>query len=442
VLIFVDLWEIWANGIQSNYVLSLYSHNINNLTDKDTPSFSSALELAGENIFNAFSDVTSDFIQRVPELILNSNLMEALQDPQALLQDGIEILLHAAKFLVDESLQLATRLVGALVHLIDSLIDAVYDLCSTRIVIPYLTDFYEQTIMKGNGRQLTIFSLMSLSAALPLTVVWKISSAVDDPVFTPQQHDDFLKLTGDQFNWISLPQVLGRSATLIDEQRIIDKDTATKIGIVMGYVNCVATAVWGITSRYGDSLWVPKAVTGNEFIENPKFLKPASYFLIGSEALYFVSAFPWSTDFENQADQLAFAMWASQIIPTGSNVASVISSEWSEFGDPLLTGSYGIFYLILTTALWCTRDYKTNKDSKISNIEEGMNNILGALTWLPQLAKFARVIPEPNLRLIIILSIPYLDGITYGLAALYIFARTSADWGIYAHQSHPALVQS
>ena len=107
--------------------------------------------------------------------------MDLLQHPENLLtRQGWPTLLGVIRPLLDAALDVAGAVIHAILELIGIVLDAILALFTTRINIPILTDFCEQVVFQGHS-QLTILSLVSLLAAIPFTIVYKLASGHNQP---------------------------------------------------------------------------------------------------------------------------------------------------------------------------------------------------------------------------------------------------------------------
>jgi hypothetical protein len=205
------------------------------------------------------TDASTRFVQDAPDRIDTSGFSAAFADANKLLGAGVDLVLQALKAVVDLALEMAEEVIRAIVALLGKLLDILHKMATTRIDVPILMPFYEDIVMGGNGEQVTLLSLISLAAAVPLTIAYKALSGRDEPVFGQQQHDAFMALDGSRYTWLHNPfaprtQVLAAGGLPIDEHVVDGLNWAG------GFVSAVSAAVWGIATTISDGVWIAEVV--------------------------------------------------------------------------------------------------------------------------------------------------------------------------------------
>lgn len=397
--------------IQSNYLGSMLDHNAKHIKPDAAPSFPSAFNQGVEQFTNALGAGLENYISGVPSLLESANLQEIFSSPANMLDKGLAFILEIVKQIADAALGAAETLVQAITAALQTLLQASYAFCSQRINIPIVTSFYENVVMKGNG-QLSILSLISLMAAIPATLSWKIINADDKPLFSEAERTQFLSISGNQYNWISLPD----DPTHSKRSPILPADVVRRLGIGMGFTNAAAQLVWGIAVTLGDAIWLIKKVAVGP--GNPKFARPLVFLMLGGQLLAVVATFPWGTNFSLPMDQLAFAMWASYFVPFISNIIAIFSEVWQWPGDAAVSAGYGAVYIALTIALWVTRSSQPTVPDR--GVLEGVANLFTGLTYL---AQGLRLVPNPIVAVLAIGA----DAAMYLANMIMAIIRAAAD---------------
>ncbi len=184
--------------VQSKYVQSLFSDNIQHAgSGLDAFQWGPALIGVADELTTRLQTVGGNLWSA--ETFQNSGLMDLLRHPENLLsQRGLADLLSTIRPLLDAALGVAGALIHAILELLGIVLDAILALLTTRINIPILTDFCESVVFQGRS-QLTILSLVSLLAAIPLTVVYKLASGQDQPPL----HDSDIQMLRD-LHWSTI----------------------------------------------------------------------------------------------------------------------------------------------------------------------------------------------------------------------------------------------
>ncbi len=380
-------------------------------------------------LHDELSTASATFLHRAPDLIDTSGFTGAFSDANTLFGAGLDVLLQAVQAVADLALEMTEDVLRAILALLDKLLDALYKIATTRLDIPIVTPFYEQVVMRGNGGQLTLFSLLALLAAIPMTVTYKALTRSDEPVFSIADRDAFLAMDASAYTWISDPfapksMLTPRTATLPISDHAIQA-----LNWAGGFLYTASTNVWGLAATASDVLWVATVVTagssaslfGEPAPTQPKFEKPLCYVVLGSQLACLVTGYPWSTDFGSTPDAIAFGLWAAQAVPLVSNLVASTVDGWGKIGDPALTGAYGVVCMGLMAWLWWERDHAPGAD-RAADAAEGMGNLFGNLTWCVQLIKLS-----PTQSFYTIVALLLLDFVGYAGLAVTTFARTITD---------------
>lgn len=363
-------------GIQSNYVQSMAAHNVHHMSSNDVLPLGSGIE-AGAGAFTATLGTNFDgFQSSAASNMQSTDLADLLKNPEHLIGLGLGELLKIVQSLIHGALTVADILVQAVAKALEAAIDAIYDMCTGEIKIPYVTDFYENIVMKGKGRKLTIFSLFALAGAVPATIAWKLATGKEEPIFTTSQYTQFMAATGADYTWIPVPgEAQQRTRT-----PLVGEEVVRILSAVLGFVNGIAQVLWGIAVTLGDLIWLASTAVGG--VWNPKFERPLIFFLIGAQLVSLAANFPYGTDFAVRSDQLAFAMWLVPVVALASSLVSTVSEVWSYPGDPALNAAIGAVFLGLTIWLWIWR--ATETDASDGGIAEGFANLFASFTSLVQ----------------------------------------------------------
>lgn len=107
---------------------------------------------------------------------------EMFSDPKAFVRGGLSALLLLLKGLVQLVVR-GVRIAGTLMlELAEAAFALLERLANGRIQIPWLTEFIERTILRG--RTLTLLTLISVVAAIPYTLAYKLAHGGDDGPFS------------------------------------------------------------------------------------------------------------------------------------------------------------------------------------------------------------------------------------------------------------------
>lgn len=406
--------------LQSTYLTSMFGANIG--VDPGGSNLEAEFGALVGGLAGELEKNMARFISNAPNLIDTSGFNEAFADPIKLLGAGVDLLLQAMGALADLGLEVAGDVLKSILAVLDGLLDALYEVGTTRLDVPVLTTFYEQVVMGGNGSRLTLFSLVALAAALPMTVAYKSLSGRDEPVFSTADRDAFLALKGNDYTWIRDPFAVTALASTPPPLRgaVIDR-----LGWASGFVYVASATIWGCTATVSDLIWGGrKALEGSSSAklyggpDQPKFTKPICYVLLGSQLLCMLAGIPWTTDFAVLPDSVAFGLWGSQILPLISNLVASAWEEWAEKFDAPATGLYGLAALGLTVWLWYERDQADGADAA-DDAAEGIDNIFGSVTWCVQWVKVSPAQSFYSLAALVVLDI-----VAYAGLAVTTLART------------------
>jgi hypothetical protein len=402
-----------ASGIRSSYFFSMLSHALE-AAKPSRPDLGDRLQRVLSDTFQRLEREVAAGLGTLPDRVRAAGLENALADPERLVGAGIDLLLACVQAVADTALELGETVVRAIADIIDVLLDALHDFCTTRISLPLVTDFYEQVVMEGDGSEMTPFSMIALLAAIPMTVAYKAISGRDEPVFSESQSAEFLRRAGSDYDWIRSP--FGGATAPRGAKLPLSQGTLLRIGWAQNWIYAASLLAWGTAATVGDSRWVIQSAVG--IPTNFKFEKPLGYVVLGAQAVCLRMSMPLATDFARPVDQLNFAIWASQVLPLVSNCVAVGVESWGNYFDAAATGGYGVAYLALILALWVQRDQEEAADRRV-NALEGVTNLFASLTLIPQLGKYMK---GPA-----VVAIPLLDAFSYLAVAAFYIGRTSDE---------------
>jgi hypothetical protein len=343
--------------------------------------------------------------------------------------------------------------VHALFGFLKQQIDQIWALCTAPINIPVLSSFYQTTVVPGE--QLTMLSLITLAAAIPLTVTYKLVTGQSGSMFT----DDDLAAVRNP-NWSgytaitsSIQQTFGSAdgaagrsvAPAAPDARGVRATAADWVWWGLGgYVYAFSSLAWGICCYIEDSTKnVSKAVTWAKiaFQLLADITCCPAIPLRGTPsprtAVVWLNWWIWGGGIAALLVNTVTAA-ASQLVNTVTAAASQVKLEafakWmADKADPLFTGIYGFLQLIgyiVIAALW-------------SGWWGGMYFAIGlgeSLEWVPQLIKLGALV-KPESKLVLGLLVARIELIGYGIvfggyaaltSALIAQVYTSSDGGSQA----------
>jgi hypothetical protein len=394
--------------IQSKYMTSLYAANAQQASDPGNAmqfSPSSAFSTAWSAQFNAGS---LNGVQSA----LTATQPAVLTSPDALLDAGFADLLSALKTTFDAFMSLIQNAVSGVIDLLGDAVDAVFAVVSARIEIPYLTDFYENVVMAGQGT-FSMLGLASLIAGAGFTIMYKLISGQTGPVFSAAEIGE---ITGDGYltgvyNASALAQLLSsgtpkatvatvtspapalRAATVPVGQAFVLRSPAAgqtspappstwqKVQWAMNLAYAASTALWGVGCTWEDAEGVNVKEPGPD---GP--MSMSTKIKMGGQVLAFISGFPiffLPPEPSTVVSSLAGALYMGDMLELASNVLACGSNVYAFSVDPLFTGAVGVAQLI--GGIWYT--IALGGDAATIAMD-AVSNVCQSFEWIPQLLKY------------------------------------------------------
>ncbi|HEX5494369.1 MAG TPA: ricin-type beta-trefoil lectin domain protein [Mycobacteriales bacterium] len=385
--------------IKSKYVTSMFSHNLGSLTAG--ASLKDEFETLIGSVANDLTTALAPFTARAPGLLDIDGLLAATADPATLFGAGVDLLLRVVQTVTDAALDVAENVVHTVMAALDSLLDVMYQMATTRIEIPVLTTFYEKVVMLDNGSQLTMASLVALAAAIPLTITYKALTGSDDPVFSPADHDAFMSMSGSDYTWIRDP--FTRLATRSTSGSPSD-DALLWLSRAGLFASAVSTFIWGTVAMLSDALWFAK-LGGQAGETEVRYLKPFCLLTVTGQLGCVVFGLPVTAG-DDQAGVAAWVLWAVQIPPVLSNAVGSVVNPWVRTGANLTAGCGFAAIAILAWMLAARAD--GDDDDPVADA------IVGTKVILLNTARIAQVFKNAlGLDLRIALAVLLTDSICY-----------------------------
>jgi uncharacterized protein YutE (UPF0331/DUF86 family) len=404
--------------VQSKYLQSLFNDNISR-TGGGLDAFqlsqqviavaqqlATRLQAAGGTLFSA-------------ETFQNSGLNDLLQHPEHLLTlQGIADLLGIIKPLLNAGLSIAGAVIHAMLELMGVVLNALLDLFTTRINIPILTDFVEQVVFQGQS-QLTVVSLVSLLAAVPFTIIYKLASGHNRPPITMADTAMLRNLHWSDI-WARVTAAFTGTRELAaagaDARDVARPDDAAwnAAGWALGFVGIAVSGVIGTMTVIEDlSLGIAEKT-------------PFGIVKLVLSGVNFLIGLPLDVvrdGFTNTPSDLNFALWLSGLVGLVSSIVGAVNPAWGDKGDPGLATFFGVTQVAMFTAIWVLKDQMTDPDTK-GDALEGTTNILSTLQGWPQFLKYTKDTEAAPIAFPILAAV---DGFSYATVAAFNLGRTADD---------------
>jgi hypothetical protein len=212
----------------------------------DTDSDKELAELGaklGTDWLAAIGDTWTD----LPSQILSAPI-GSVRSVQAILLDGVEILLNTMKALADAFTDCVIDLIAALRQELERLVTLIFSVIDEPVEIPFVSAFYENVIMRGNGQKLSLLSLGCLMAAAPITFVYKLTHDNKAP-FSAKDVETFKAMPPSDYTWLVNPLRPRPTGT--------GAGTASALGFnpefLLYSVNTVGSFIFGLASFINDA---------------------------------------------------------------------------------------------------------------------------------------------------------------------------------------------
>jgi hypothetical protein len=360
-------------------------------------------------------------------LTLDSDARSFWEDPAAMLEGAIALLLRGLKAAAIGAITLVQSAVDAIFDLLKEMIAAVFAICEAHLAIPYLTTFYEKVVLRDNGEQLTLLNLVALAAAIPATVTYKLASGSDGPLFSDDdlaalQQPDWEGYTSRVQTWLArttgAPQVdAARTQAAMLSRDSVSVSTFQKAawGLTAGYA--VSTGLWGIACVLED--------TPGRYSATPRWL---SGLKLGAQVIALATGAPfWTMSSTTPTPTIAInsLIFCGAVLALRSNYDAVWDEVYAKTGDPLLTGVYGILQYLGYAAMTIISAATSQpvRDRVVLTLLTAAIGDGEATEWWPQLLKLAAEgDAEPATKVTMLAMVPLLDGAAYALVTVGTFA--------------------
>lgn len=432
-----------TENIQSKYLNSLVSNNLQKSSDGDNPGSQFTLRTdISQPLSNIFPSAQLDPLQQA---LSPSAFDHSYSDFQSLAGEALAKLLEVVEALLVQALTLVKNGIEALFHMIEHLIEDLSAMLTAHINIPYVTNFYEKVVMKNNGQQLNLLGLTALGAAIPLTVFHKLFSNQTGPLFT---EDDYNAVNSP--SWPGYAELLGPVAGGSPPMAMSDTETSTPSGHTKlvkqmtwakNFAYMTSTLFWGVACYLEDALYLKNQLTAagraesllNRFPQATAAPVTISKFKMTSQFVANLTGFPvYEANIPTAAKVLNWGIYAGGLLAMTSNAGAAYAQLhnpaegqpgywWMEVGDPFVSGVYGAAQIVLYGALELTMALSGHGDGAVGIV---LNSLLGAgeaFEWYPQLLKLVK--PRPEVAALI----PVCDIAAYGLVAAMTCTLTVID---------------
>ena len=402
--------------VQSKYVQALFSDNIQHAGSgldafQRGPALlgvveelATRLQTAGGNLWAA-------------ETFQNSGLMALLQHPENLLSgQGLAALLGVIRPLLDAALEVAGAVIHAVLELIGIVLNAILALFTTRINIPFLTDFCEQVVFQGQS-QLTILSLVSLLAAIPFTIVYKLATGHTQPPL----HDSDIQMLRD-LHWSGLwsqatTALNGGSRALAGGRP--RPGPARRRGLERGGLGAKLRQRRAERGAGGDDpdrrrdpgYCRANAVRHRQGGTARDRLRHRPAARCGARRLH---------RHPRRAELRLLAVGAAQ---PGQCVVGTRVEPWADYGDPGLGTFFGVAGVAIFTAIWVLKDQGAEADTKNDALE-------GPPISSPRWAGWTQFLKYTKNTEAVVVGFPILlavDAFTYTAVTAFNIGRTADD---------------
>ncbi|MBD3630862.1 LamG-like jellyroll fold domain-containing protein [Cyclobacterium sp.] len=250
-----------------------------------------------------------------------------------------------------------------------------------RVDIPLVTRLYEHVIMKGNGSQLTLYSLSALLGAIPTTITYKLATGSEQGPFYGEELSRYRNVLGAALQPIS-PEQAERDRQLVIQQ----KASLGLGGCFLGFI-----AISGIFNTIVNGTKIPSLG-----------LKRVTFALNG---VFQLTQFPLGSTFALQSNPAApaaateEAIWAAQFFPVvlegliASDKLNVNSAALDKFSGVAMTVFGG-----LHAALFITVFGLEMTDSNSEKTDSGIKFVANLASCVPELTA---MVPNPLAKALI-----------------------------------------
>jgi hypothetical protein len=178
----------------------------------EMPQLDHLLELLAENLLDveldlgpfeaimdtlegASSKLLGSVFEGIPEELLASGIVDSLKDPSRFADGDLKDVLGVVRIAVKLAFNVLRACVELGTDLYLSILDAVLAVLDIRVNVPFLTDFVESFVL--GGKDMTIGRLLSVVAAIPLTVMYKVITGAEHGPFSSDSARSFANPAAD-----------------------------------------------------------------------------------------------------------------------------------------------------------------------------------------------------------------------------------------------------
>ena len=375
--------------IRSRYLTSLFADNV----AASDPSANSGLTgdlMSAADIATwqqQFPDATCSALVDSTKAM---KLPEFFGSPEAFVNAALGKLLAGAKDVVVGAVGLIRTVAHTLFEVLGRAIQACLTLATTPIVIPVVTPFIEQVVF-GDGTKLSLASLVCMAASIPFTVVAKLASGSNDPVFTDADVD-----TIDDPNWegwaqtrSAIQSIFGTPSTdavTADATAGPPSKLRSLVQAALGYAYAVATEIWGVCCVIDDML--PPA----PIVKRIRLAAQVITDVVGVPSL----AMPLGAQHSQRARDITWWIWFGALAALFVDIMASLFVLTMDAVAGVLTGAYGVLQLI---GYWVISVSIAVKSQWIAGAVDLAIGYGEALEWIPQLIKpVAEYVPEAITR--------------------------------------------
>jgi hypothetical protein len=236
-----------------------------------------------------FRDACVDFSKAV---------IDTIQDPKSFGTVGLPYLLESVNKLVDAVLLLCDAIVDAFMAIAELAMDSLETLFNTELDLGFLNTFWEWVATSAgypDDSKLTMAALISLMAAFPCTVIYKLIDGVDNEPFPTGQFpigQEFEMVAGGPAFGIAMPRGCLLSSAIMQIIYVVPAGISDFLGnnapwwitaITIGF----SIVIWALAHGYPDLSGLEWAITA-AVVGNLLWIAPAVYFVVQSVAAAFL----------------------------------------------------------------------------------------------------------------------------------------------------------
>lgn len=370
-------------NIHSKYFTSHFSGNIKKATSSGVPAFADVPNFS--DTWSARFDVTkltsmSQGLAAKPPRFFSQNILDS----------AFSSILQDLRALVNEFLDLIESGVDAVFSFIQKIVEAIFELATKRIDIPFFTSFYETVIRDAKEKKTcNILGISCLIGAVGFNAIYRLVDPKSKWVIPDAQVAEISK---EGFLKNALAPASTRT-TPVSPASVQMGQWITSAGFA------ATTIVWGIFATWEDLLWEPGVPIPDEmkFVTTWKMVGQTLTFMgsLTSQILTEISTPP------NPAMiTLTSINTLCDVAQMASNYAVMKIPAWDP-KDPFFTGVLGVVQLLSSFSMI----FVPGGTSILGTV----SNMAQACEWIPQLLKSSG--PELKPEIVIV------DAFAYGITA-------------------------